>query len=99
MLIKGLEPNDPRFQQYQLWIWDKDREPDPANPTPLADTVHPVDGGVFDVNDEGEAVIPIKATLVVDQPYLFAVTVERPGGVAKSAKGQVPIIAGPPNDA
>ena len=99
MLIKGLEPNDPRFQQYQLWIWDKDREPDPENPSPLADNVHPVDGGVFDVNDEGEAVIPIKATLVVDQPYLFAVTVERPGGVAKSAKGQVPIIAGPPNDA
>ena len=33
------------------------------------------------------------------QPYLFAVTVERPGGVAKSAKGQVPIIAGPPSDA
>ena len=99
MLIKGLEPNDPRFQQYQLWIWDKDREPDPENPSPLADNVHPVDGGVFDVNDEGEAVIPIKASLVVDQPYLFAVTVERPGGVAKSDKSQVPIIAGPPSDA
>ena len=99
MLIKGLEPNDPRFQQYQLWIWDQDREPDPDNPTPLADNVHPVDGGVFDVNDEGEAVIPIKASLVIDRPYLFAVTVERPGGVAKSDKSQVPIIAGPPSDA
>ena len=52
MLIKGLEPNDPRIQQYQLWIWDQDREPDPENPTPLADNVHPVDGGVFDVNDK-----------------------------------------------
>lgn len=99
MLIKGLEPNDPRFQQYQLWIWDKDREPDPENPTPLADDVHPVDGGIFNVNDEGQAVIPIKAKLVIDQPYLFAVTVERPGGVAKSDKSQVPIIAGPPSDA
>lgn len=99
MLIKGLEPNDPRFQQYQLWIWDKDREPDPENPSPLADDVHPVDGGVFDVDDAGQAVIPIKASLVVDQPYLFAVTVERPGGVAKSAKEQVPIIAAPPSDA
>jgi hypothetical protein len=96
MLIKGLEPNDPRIEQYQLWIWDQDREPDPSNPQPLAENVHPVDGGVFDVNDKGEVVIPIKLPLRVDQPYLFAVTVERPGGVVKSDKGSVPIIAGPP---
>ena len=96
MLIKGLEPNDPRIQQYQLWIWDQEREPDPENPTPLADNVHPVDGGVFDVNDQGEVVIPIKLPLRVDQPYLFAVTVERPGGVVKSEKGSVPIIAQAP---
>lgn len=97
MLIKGLEPNDPRIQQYQLWIWDQEREPDPENPTPLADNVHPVDGGVFDVNDQGEVVIPIKLPLRVDQPYLFAVTVERPGGVVKSEKGSVPIIAKAPD--
>ena len=99
MMIKGLEANDPRVQQYQLWIWDRDREIDPANPQPLADNVHPVDGGVFDVNDEGEVVIPIKAPLRVGQPYLFAVTVERPGGVVKSDKSWVPLIAGPPADA
>lgn len=99
MLIKGLTPNDPRFQQYQLWIWDQEREPDPANPSPLANDVHPVDGGVFDVNSEGEAVIPINASLVINKPYLFAVTVERPGGVAKSDKSSVPLIAGPPKDA
>lgn len=99
MLIKGLAPNDPRFEQYQLWIWDQDREPDPENPTPLADNVHPVDGGVFDVNGEGEAVIPIRSSLVIGRPYLFAVTVERPGGVAKSAKERVPIIAAPKSDA
>ena len=99
MLIKGLAPNDPRAEQYQLWIWDQEREPDPDNPTPLADNVHPVDGGVFDVNDEGEAVISIDAKLTVGKPYLFAVTVERPGGVAKSDKSQVPIIAQPKPDA
>jgi len=99
MLIKGLEPNDPRFQQYQLWIWDQEREPDPANPAPLAENVHPVDGGVFDVNGEGEAVIPIDAKLIVGKPYLFAITVERPGGVAKSGKEHVPLIAAPPSDA
>ena len=99
MLIKGLSPNDPRFEQYQLWIWDQDREPDPENPTPLADDVHPVDGGVFDVNSEGEAVIPIRSSLAIGRPYLFAVTVERPGGVAKSAKERVPIIAAPKSDA
>ncbi len=99
MLIKGLEPNDPKFQQYQLWIWDQEREPDPENPAPLADNVHPVDGGVFDVNSEGEAVIPIEAKLIVGKPYLFAITVERPGGVAKSGKESVPLIAAPPSDA
>ena len=99
MLIKGLEPNDPKFQQYQLWIWDQEREPDPENPAPLADNVHPVDGGVFDVNGEGEAVIPIEAKLIVGKPYLFAITVERPGGVAKSGKEHVPLIAAPPSDA
>jgi hypothetical protein len=99
MMIKGLEPNDPRIQQYQLWIWDKEREPDPENPQPLAADVHPVDGGVFDVNSEGEVVIPITLPLRVGTPYLFAVTVERPGGVVKSDKSSVPIIAGPPADA
>lgn len=98
MLIKGLAPNDPRFEQYQLWIWDQEREPDPENPTPLAENVHPVDGGVFDVSSEGEAVIPIDAKLQIGRPYLFAVTVERPGGVAKSAKERVPIIAAPKAD-
>ncbi|MEE2972252.1 MAG: anti-sigma factor [Planctomycetota bacterium] len=99
MLIKGLEPNDPRREQYQLWIWDQEREPDPDNPTPLADNVHPVDGGVFDVDADGEAIIPIDAKLTIGKPYLFAVTVERPGGVAKSDKSQVPIIAQPKPDA
>ena len=99
MMIKGLEPNDPRIEQYQLWIWDQEREPDPNNPQPLADNVHPVDGGVFNVNDRGEVVIPMKIPLRVGKPYLFAVTVERPGGVVKSDKSSVPIIAGPPSDA
>ena len=53
----------------------------------------------FDVNTEGEAVIPIRSSLVIGRPYLFAVTVERPGGVAKSAKERVPIIAAPKSDA
>ena len=99
MLIKGLTPNDPRVQQYQLWIWDEERDPNPTDLQPLAENVHPVDGGVFDVNADGEAVIPIRASLVVNKPYLFAVTVERPGGVAKSEKSAVPLIAGPPKDA
>ena len=99
IMIKGLDPNDPQIEQYQLWIWDKDREPDPDNPQPLADNVHPVDGGVFNVNDRGEVVIPMKIPLRIGKPYLFAVTVERPGGVVKSDKSSVPIIAGPTSDA
>ena len=57
------------------------------------------DTRLFDVNAEGEAVIPIQASLVVNKPYLFAITIERPGGVAKIDKSAVPLIAGPPDGA
>ncbi|MEM6279095.1 MAG: anti-sigma factor, partial [Verrucomicrobiota bacterium] len=38
MLLSGLPENDPAVSQYQLWIVD-----------PTRDVVHPVDGGVFDI--------------------------------------------------
>ncbi|MFZ9916579.1 MAG: hypothetical protein ACO3IB_14765, partial [Phycisphaerales bacterium] len=44
--IEGLAPNDPALEQYQLWIFDAER-----------DERFPVDGGVFDVACEGRAVI------------------------------------------
>jgi hypothetical protein len=83
LVIEGLAANDPTLEQYQLWIFDESR-----------DDRYPVDGGVFDVPAGGRAVIPIAAKLSVDKPTLFAVTIERPGGVVVSDR-RIAILAKP----
>lgn len=83
MRFSGLEPNDPSVFQYQLWIFDADR-----------DERYPVDGGVFDVPaGVDEVVVPVHAKLEVHDPTLFAVTVERPGGVVVSARERIVVVA------
>lgn len=83
MRFKGLAKNDSSRAQYQLWIFDKTR-----------DDKYPVDGGVFDVDDEtGEVVVPIRATLAVNSPTLFAVTLEKPGGVVVSKRERIVVTA------
>ncbi|MFT3912564.1 MAG: anti-sigma factor [Anaeromyxobacteraceae bacterium] len=79
--IRGLQANDPKAQQYQLWIFDATR-----------DQRYPVDGGVFDVRD-GEVVIAIHAPIEVRDPKLFAVTVEKPGGVVVSGRERIVLTA------
>jgi len=83
LVIEGLAVNDPTLEQYQLWIFDAAR-----------DDRYPVDGGVFDVPLGGRAVIPVAAKLSVDKPVLFAVTIERPGGVVVSER-RIAILAKP----
>ncbi len=85
MRFRGLARNDPKVSQYQLWIFDKNREQE-----------HPVDGGVFDVDKEtGDVLVPIRAKLAVGEPVLFAVTVERPGGVVVSKRERIVVTAKP----
>lgn len=79
MRIAGLAPNDPKVEQYQLWIFDETQE-------------HPVDGGVFDVA-AGEVLIPIDAKLTVARPKLFAITREKPGGVVVSDQKRIVLVA------
>lgn len=79
MRIAGLAPNDPKVEQYQLWIFDETQE-------------HPVDGGVFDVV-AGEVLIPIDAKLAVARPKLFAITREKPGGVVVSDQKRIVLVA------
>jgi len=81
MRIRGLSTNDPGAAQYQLWIFDGKR-----------DAAHPVDGGVFDVQG-GEVVIPIRAAVKVFEPKLFAITVEKPGGVVVSKRERIVLTA------
>lgn len=72
MRFVGLEPNDPERFQYQLWIIDSHRDK------------YPVDGGIFDVPNTGEVIVPMNARLRVDRPRTFAVTLEKAGGVVVS---------------
>jgi len=85
MRFHNLAANDARQVQYQLWIFDATR-----------DARYPVDGGVFDIPaGQAEVVIPITARLHVDKPALFAVTVERPGGVVVSSRERIAVLAKP----
>jgi anti-sigma-K factor RskA len=80
--ITGLVPNDPRLAQYQLWIIDAER-----------DARYPVDGGVFDVTSQGEVLVPVTARLRVGRPTLFAITLEKPGGVVVSGRERLVLAA------
>ncbi len=84
MRFVGLKPNDPSEAQYQLWIFDESRSAD-----------HPVDGGVFDVTESGEVIVPIDAKIRIDKATMFAITVERPGGVVVSDRSRLPLLAQP----
>jgi len=86
MRFSGLAANDPSQIQYQLWIFDAGR-----------DDRYPVDGGVFDVPaGADEVVVPIQAKLPVGDVALFAVTVEKPGGVVVSSRERIAVLAQPP---
>jgi hypothetical protein len=83
MRFSGLPVNDPTTEQYQLWIFDETR-----------DERYPVDGGTFNIPaGTGEVVVPILAKLPIRSPKLFAVTVERPGGVVVSSRERIVAVA------
>ena len=84
MRFRGLAPNDSSESQYQLWIFD---------PTRADWEAKPVDGGVFDVPDTGEVVVPIDAKLAVAETALFAITIEVPGGVVVSERERLVLTA------
>lgn len=81
MLFDGLPPNDASKEQYQLWIFGKNRPEET-----------PVDGGVFDIVSKGKTIVPIDAKLPVDA-VVFAITIEPPGGVVVSKREKLPLIA------
>ncbi len=80
--LRGLPVNDITKETYQLWIFDKTQ-----------DAATPIDGGTFDVKSNGEVVIPINAKLKAQGPQMFAITVEKPGGVVVSKRGKIAAIA------
>ena len=83
LTLRGIRPNDPKREQYQLWIVD-----------PKRDAKFPVDGGVFDVTSaDGTVVIPVDAKLPILEPTAFVITREQPGGVVKSQAEKPVLVA------
>jgi anti-sigma-K factor RskA len=83
MRFTGLAANDPNKTQYQLWIFDAEQ-----------DEKYPIDGGVFDIpSGTDEVVVPISAKLSVAKPTMFAITIEKPGGVVVSSRERLPLLA------
>ncbi len=88
MAFDRLAPNDPAVEQYQLWIFDATR-----------DDERPVDGGVFDVDlagaeqVDGRTVVEVDAKLPIGHAKMFALTIERPGGVVVSGRERLPGLA------
>jgi hypothetical protein len=79
----GLAANDPSTFQYQLWIFDANQ-----------DERYPIDGGVFDIPaGQSEVIIPIDAKIAVNAPVMFAVTMEKPGGVVVSGREHIVALA------
>ncbi len=82
MTFRGLPVNDPNLQAYQLWIFEDAKLEE-----------FPKDGGVFNVTSEGEVIIPIDPKLRTVDPKAFAVTVEKPGGVVRSDRSKIALLA------
>jgi anti-sigma-K factor RskA len=88
MRFRGLPANDKTRETYQLWIFDK-----------VQDKATPIDGGTFDVDSNGDVVIPIDAKIKAVEPGMFAVTIERPGGVVVSKREKIVALATVPKSA
>jgi anti-sigma-K factor RskA len=81
--FRGLQANNTDELQYQLWIFDGER-----------DERYPIDGGVFDIPPgQGEVIIPITAKLQVLKPAMFAVTIEKSGGSVVSSRDRIVVLA------
>jgi len=83
MRFQGLPANDPSEYQYQLWIFDARQ-----------DDKYPIDGGVFNIPpNDGEVIVPIDPKIEVTDPTLFAITIEKPGGVVVSSRERLVVVA------
>jgi len=82
MRFHGLPANDATKTCYQLWIFDKTQ-----------DEATPNIGGIFDVSSNGDLILPIHASLHAESPQMFALTIERHGGVMVSKREKIAALA------
>ncbi len=82
MKLRNLPRNDKGTSTYQLWVFEENQ----GDKTPI-------DGGTFDVDADGDVIIPIDAKLKAKNPAMFAITVEKPGGVVVSDRKKIAALA------
>ena len=82
MKLRNLPKNDKNLSTYQLWVFEENQ----GDKTPI-------DGGTFDVDADGDVIIPIDAKLKAKNPAMFAITVEKPGGVVVSDRKKIAALA------
>ncbi len=82
MKLRNLPKNDKNTSTYQLWVFEENQ----GDKTPI-------DGGTFDVDVDGDVIIPIDAKLKAKNPAMFAITVEKPGGVVVSDRKKIAALA------
>ncbi len=80
--FRGLPRLDADSETYQLWIFDE-----------AQGEKTPINAGVFNINETGEITVPVDADLRVKKPIMFAVTVEKPGGVVVSKREKIVALA------
>lgn len=85
MKFRGLPSNNPSAEQYQLWIVDK------------RGLSQRVSGAIFDVNRDGEVIVPVKPLIPVHEAALFAITIEQPGGTWVSDMSRRVVVAKRPS--
>lgn len=85
--LVGLAPNDPRVEQYQLWIVDERGLFDETGQSAR------ISGAIFDADSDGETIVRIDPSIPVRNAAAFAVTIEEPGGVWVSDMERRTVIA------
>lgn len=86
MTFRGLAPNNPGEEQYQLWIIDE------------RGLEQRISGGVFNADPDGNLVVEIEPAVEIHGAKAFAITVERPGGVWVSDMDRRVVIAALPEE-
>ncbi len=76
--LRDMPTLDPNQETYQLWIVDE-----------AQNKKTPVSGGIFNVGQAGEAVIPINAQLKILKPKSFAISKEKAGGVVVTKPNRI----------
>jgi anti-sigma-K factor RskA len=80
--LRDMPALDPNQETYQLWIVDE-----------AQNDKTPVSGGIFNVNQAGEVIVPINAQLKIQKPKMFVISKERAGGVVVSKPNRFVAIA------